>query len=123
VPAVVLFNRVDGADVWMVQGRRGARFSVEALQQLVVLRHIRGKELQGYAAAELGVLGFVNYTHATRAQFAENLVMQDGLAAEILIHISGLIVSGGAGTVKPTMGPPMAVSASSGGGARFSELT
>ncbi len=90
VPALVLLNRVNGADVGMIERGSGARLALEALQQLAVLGHIRRKKLQGHAAAELGVLGFVHHTHATRAQFVENLVMQQGLADEsILIHIRG----------------------------------
>ena len=99
----MLLDRVDSADVRVVQGRSGAGLSLETLKQLAVLGHFGRKKLQGYAAAELGVLGFVHHAHTTRAQFAENLVMGKGLADErILVHISRLIVSGGEGAVKKT---------------------
>ena len=105
VPPFVLFNGVDGADVRVIERGSGARLALEALQQLAVLGHFRRKKLQGHAAAELGILGFVHHSHATRTQFAENLVMQEGLADEgILIHIRRLMVSGGAGAVKETGG-------------------
>src|ERR1039458_3430160 len=77
------------------------RLALKPLQQLAVLCHFGRKKFQGHAAAELGVLGFVHYTHPTRAQFAQNLVMQEALADErIRVHISRLIVSGGGGAVK-----------------------
>ena len=107
MPAFVLLNRVDRADVRVIEGRSGARLALEALEQLAVLGHFRRKKLQGHAAAELRILGFVHHTHATRAQFVENLVMQEGLADEgILVHISRLIVCGGGGAVKETSGVP-----------------
>ena len=103
----VLLDRVDGADVRVIERRGGARLALEALEQLAVLGHLRRKKLQRDAAAELGVLGFVHHAHATRAQFVENLVMQEGLADEgILVHISRLIVCGGGGAVKETSGVP-----------------
>ncbi len=93
VPAFVLLDRVDGADVGVIQGRSGARLALKALKQLAVLRHFGGKKLQRHAAAELRVLGFVHHTHAALAQLAENLVVQERLADElVLIHIRRLII-------------------------------
>ena len=89
----------------MIQRGSSPRLALETLQQLAVLGHILRKKLQGHAAAELGVLGLVHNTHATRTQFPENLVMQEGLADDrILIHISRLMVSGGGCAVKETGG-------------------
>ena len=108
VPAFVLLNRVDGADVGVIEGGSGARFALEALQQLAVLSHLGRKKLQGHAATELGVLGFVHHAHATRAQFAENLVVQQGLADQgILVHIGRLMVCGGGSAVKEAGWPPL----------------
>ncbi len=51
--------------------------------------------------AELRILGFIHHTHAARAQLAENLVVQERLADElILVHIRRLIVLGARGAVK-----------------------
>src|SRR2546427_9036819 len=55
------------------------RVALEALQQLAVLGHFSRKKLQRHAAAELRVLGSIYDTHAARAQFGENLVMQQRL--------------------------------------------
>jgi hypothetical protein len=45
VPAFVLLNRVDGGDVGMIERGSGACLTLEALQQLAVLGHFRGKKL------------------------------------------------------------------------------
>ncbi len=104
VPAFVLFNRMDGADVRVIQRRSGARLALKSLQQLAVLGHIQRKKLQGHSAAEMGILSFIHHTHATRAQFVHNLVMQEGLSDEgiNLVHIRRLMVSGRVGVVKET---------------------
>jgi hypothetical protein len=101
VPAFVLLDRVNGADVGVIEGGSGARLALEALERLAVLGHFRGKKLQGHAAAELRILGFVHHTHAARAQLAENLVMQERLADEwVLVHIRRLMVFGAEAGVK-----------------------
>src|ERR1039458_2129882 len=83
------------------------RLALKPPRRVSDLFHSGRKKFQGHAAAELGVLGFVHYTHPTRAQFAQNLVMQEALADErIRVHISRLIVSGGGGAVKDAGSPP-----------------
>src|ERR1700758_3313475 len=92
---------MDGADVRVIKRGSRPRLPLEALKQLGVPGHIRRKKLQGHAATELGVLGLVHHTHTTRAQFTQNLVMQERLADEgILVHIGRLMVSGEGGAVK-----------------------
>src|SRR5262249_12188251 len=71
---------VDGADVGMVQSRGSTRFAAKALKSGGVLGEFFGKKLQGDIAAELGVLGLVNHSHATATKLFENAVMGDGLA-------------------------------------------
>ena len=89
VAALVLLDRVDGADVGMIEGGSGARLALEALKQLAVLRHFGRKKFQRHAAAELGILGFVHHAHAAGAQFSLNRVVQQGLADDwILVHVS-----------------------------------
>ena len=91
--AVVLLDRMDGADVGVIEGRSGARLALKALEQLAVLGHFGRKKLQSHVAAELRILGFINNAHAARAQLSENLVMQERLADQpILVHVCKLIV-------------------------------
>src|SRR3984893_10714528 len=75
----MLADLVDGADVRMVQGRSCTGFAPETLQSLRILRDIIGQELEGDKATKLGVLGFIDNTHAATAQLLDDAVMRDGL--------------------------------------------
>jgi len=79
-PAIMPADFVDGADVGMIQRRCGPGLTPETLQRLRVLGHVGGKEFQGNEAAEFGVLGFVDHTHPTAAQFLDDAVVRDGFA-------------------------------------------
>src|SRR6185437_527249 len=48
---VVLLNSMNGADVRMIERRRGAGFALKALQQIRVVRQRRRQKLQGDMAA------------------------------------------------------------------------
>ena len=74
---VLLANVVDGANVGMIQGGGGLGFAPEALQSLRILGHFIGQELEGYEAAELGVLGFVDDTHASAPELFDDAVVRD----------------------------------------------
>jgi hypothetical protein len=63
----VFADFMDGADVRVIQGRSSLRFALEAAQSLRVWRKTVGQELQGNEAVELGVLRFIDHTHATGA--------------------------------------------------------
>ena len=78
--AFVFIDVVDGADVRVIQGRGGPRFALEPFEGLMVLGKVFGQELEGYEAAELGVLGLVYDAHAPAAQLLENAVVRDRLA-------------------------------------------
>jgi hypothetical protein len=64
----------------VTERRSGAGFAAKTLQRLRILGNILGKELEGDRAAEHGVLGLVNHTHAATAQLLDDPVMRDGLA-------------------------------------------
>src|SRR5215467_10491967 len=78
--AFLLADLVDGADMGMVQSGGGARFALKPFQSLAVLRTMFGEELQGNGAAELGVFGLINHTHAAATQLLEDAVMRNGSA-------------------------------------------
>ena len=71
----MFLNVVNGADVGVVQGRRGARFALEALEGLRVPGQIWGQKFQRHKAAQLGVLGFVHYAHASATEFFDNPIL------------------------------------------------
>ena len=78
--SVVLADFVDGADVGMIQRRRGARLAAKAFESLRILRGIVGKKFQSDEAAELSVFRFVDDTHPSAAKKFEDAVMGDSLA-------------------------------------------
>jgi len=77
VPALVLVDVVDGADVGMVQRRSRARLALESLQRLRVLLHLFRQELQRYAAAQARVLGFIHHAHAATTQPLQHPIMRN----------------------------------------------
>ena len=77
--AFVLGNFINSADVGMVQRRRRAGLTTEALQHLRILRNILRQELEGDEAAEHCVFGFVHHAHPAAAKFLDYAVMRNGL--------------------------------------------
>ena len=73
-----LVDGVDGADVRMVEGRRGARLALEPFDGRRRGRHFGRQELQRDRTAEPEILGLVHDTHAARADALDDLVMRDG---------------------------------------------
>src|SRR5262249_47617220 len=77
---VVLADFVDGAYVGVVEGGGGTGFALEALEGLAIVGEVVRQEFKCDKAAELGVLGFVNHTHAPASQFFDNAVVRNSLA-------------------------------------------
>ena len=77
---LVLADFVNGADVGMIQRRRGACFTAKAFECLGILGRIVGKEFQGDESSELSVFRLVNDTHTAPTKKFEDAVMGDGLA-------------------------------------------
>ena len=75
----MLIDRVDRADVGVIQGRGRARLALKALQRGGVVRHFRRQELEGHVPAEVRVLGFVDDTHAAAAEPGRDPVMGNRL--------------------------------------------
>ena len=75
--AVLLADFVYGADVGMIQRGSRASFAAEAFEGLRVARDVFRQEFQRDEAAEFGVFRFVNYTHASAAQFFQDAVMSN----------------------------------------------
>jgi hypothetical protein len=74
MPAFVLVDVVDCADVWVIQGRGRLGFTLESLQRLAVPGQRLGQELQGNWAFEPGVLGLIHYAHSALAQLFDDLI-------------------------------------------------
>src|SRR5208337_233067 len=63
--AVDLVDLVNCADIGVIEGGGCPRFAFEAMQCDWVARVLSREELKRHFAAELHVLGAVNYTHST----------------------------------------------------------
>jgi hypothetical protein len=62
------------ADVRMIEGGCGAGLPPEALDRLLVGRQLAGENLDGDGAVQARVSRAIHLTHATRAEWLENLV-------------------------------------------------
>src|ERR1700758_5611051 len=74
---LVFGDLVDGADIGMIQSRGCARLLLETLQSYRVLRQLVWKKLKCDPAAELQILGLVDYSHATATEHFEDAVVRD----------------------------------------------
>ena len=62
----------------MIEGRCEARFAAKSFQRFRVLSHLFAQKLQRRKAAELHVLGLVNYIHP--AELFKNAVVRNRLS-------------------------------------------
>ena len=76
---LVLIDLMDGADIRVVEGRSSLRFPLESFNCMTVLGYCLGEELQGDKAAQGSVLGFVDDTHPSAAQFLNYPIVRNGL--------------------------------------------
>ena len=74
LPVGRLVDLVDGADVRMIEGRRGLGFLQEPLLGGLVAGQIRWQQLNGDLALEAGILREVDDAHAALAQLGPDLV-------------------------------------------------
>ena len=81
--AVDLLDAEEGGDAGVVQGGQGARFAVEAGQAFRVVGELRRQQLEGDFAAQLGVAGAVDLTHAALAEQCGDFVVGEGLADQM----------------------------------------
>ena len=65
--SVLIADVMDGADVGMVQSRRGLRFSLKASQRLGFAGDVFRQELEGHEAMQADVLGLIDHTHPAPA--------------------------------------------------------
>src|ERR1700728_3766801 len=68
---------VNCANTWMIQRGCRARFTPESLDRLRVLRNVFRKEFQRYIAAKPRVFRFIDYAHASAADFFEDGIVGD----------------------------------------------
>ena len=69
---------VDRADVRVIQRRGGAGFALKSFERRAIFRESFGQELQRHLAAQLGVFGLVDHTHAAAAELFQDHVVRKG---------------------------------------------
>src|SRR5208282_4528393 len=89
--SAVVVDIVDGADARMVQLGSGAGFAHEAVEQLAVVDHLRGNELEGDVTGQARVLRLIHHAHASTTEFSNDVIVGDCLAD----HSEGLSAVGG----------------------------
>ena len=77
--AVVLYV-MNGANVRMVQARRGPRLPLKAVKRFAIAKQIVRNELQRNVTAQAHVFRFVNNAHTTAANLPQNAIVGDSLA-------------------------------------------
>ena len=75
----MLADLVDGADIGVIQGGRGASLAAEALEGLGIVGYIFRQKLERDEAAKLSVLSLVDHPHSATAEFFHDAVVGDGL--------------------------------------------
>ena len=75
-----LVDFMDGANIGVVESRRGLRFAQEACLGFGVFNGFGAEKLQRNGAVEFRIEGLVDDPHAALAEFFGDLVVRDGLA-------------------------------------------
>src|SRR5689334_8844239 len=70
--AILLVDFVNRTDVRVIQSRGGSCLALETAESLGISGNVVRKELEGYEAAELCILGFVHNSHAPTAKFLDD---------------------------------------------------
>ena len=87
--ALLLIDRVNRADVRVIERGRRARFATETFERGRVERPPLGEELESDEAAEAGVLGLVDDPHAAAAELLDNAVLRDRAADHVIVNEGG----------------------------------
>ena len=83
-PAIVgLLQRVNSADVRVVQRRRATRFPLKACHPIRVGGEVQRRELQGDLALQLEIGGEPDLTNAPRTEWGHNLVATEASAGGV----------------------------------------
>ena len=77
---LVFVEAVDGADVGVIERRRGARLAAEALHGFLVRGAAGRQHLEGDLAPEFQVLRAVHHAHPASAQLVEDAIVPEDLS-------------------------------------------
>src|SRR6185312_3814621 len=77
VRAIRLADFVNRQNVWMIEGRRGSRFTLKSPQVLRVVCQFPGQNFDSHLASEVQVFRQKNFSHAAGAELLQNAVMRN----------------------------------------------
>jgi len=78
-------------DVGVMQTRCRLRFVLEPLELLGIKRRGQGEHLQGYAAAQRNLLGFVDDAHAAAADFADDAEVAENAGGQADVRLGSQV--------------------------------
>ena len=99
VPAIVLVDVVDGADMWMIESGGGSRLAPESLERNRIARDFLRQKLESNGTAEACVFCLVDHSHAAAAKFGHDAV--PGNHAAIHLMCGGIYQNRGSPCVQP----------------------
>jgi hypothetical protein len=80
----------------MIQSRRCLSLALEPFATILILTQVRWQKLQRDFSIKLGILGQIDFTHSTRTNLFDNLVVRNqgagGQGSERLSRIIGSLV-------------------------------
>ena len=77
--SILLVDLMDGANIRMIQGRRGFGFALKSAQSLRIFGDIVGEEFESDEAPEFYVLGLIDHTHPAATQLLNDSVVRNDL--------------------------------------------
>ncbi len=80
VDAVLVPDVVDDDDIGVAQSSSGLSFSLEALDELLIVAELGWKRLDGHVTVEGWLIGAVDNGHATPPELVDDLVIANGFA-------------------------------------------
>jgi hypothetical protein len=78
--AVFLADVVDGADIWVVKRRGGARFAAETVEHGKLAADLVRQKLERDETAKTAVFSLIDDAHSPTAKFFDHSIMGDGFA-------------------------------------------
>src|SRR5208337_1334249 len=84
--AILLADVIDGADIWMIEGRCGLRFALKASESLGVAGNVFRQEFQRDKTLQASVFRFIDNSHAATAEFFDDAVVRDNLVNHVWIR-------------------------------------
>src|SRR5580765_348486 len=95
-------NVVNRENVWMIEGRGGARFLLEAVQPVGVRRELSRENFDRHVTIESPVARAIDFAHAALAELGDNRVLGNGrVEGNRFTHIMEVTAENAAFSITP----------------------